>query len=115
MFYYIIIWPDTILELNKIVKIDLLLYTGNYQYDLKYKAILDPIVHSYVSVHVQNRPIDWEQVLKSREYEIIMTSYDIPEIPGIHTFNIQSMPNVDTILWFYQTVRLINDSDTSML
>lgn len=115
LFYYIIIWPDTILELNKIVKIDLLLYTGNYQYDLEYKAILDPIVYSYVTVHVQNRPIDWEQVLKSREYEIIMTSYDIPETQGIHTFNIQSMPNVETFLWIYQTVRLINDSDTSML
>lgn len=112
-FYFIVIWPDTILELNKIIKIDLLLYTGNYQYDLEYKAILDPIVHNYVTVHVHNKALNWQEVLEDSPYKIIMTSFDIPSTPGRYIFNIKSMPDVNTFLWIYETVREINDSDTS--
>ncbi|MDK6686854.1 helix-turn-helix domain-containing protein [Aerococcus sp. UMB8623] len=112
-FYFIVAWPNTIFELNKIVKIDLLLYTGNYQYDLEYKAILDPIVHNYVTVHVRNQAINWQEILEESPYQIIMTTFDIPATPGRYIFNINSMPNVNTFLWIYETVRTINDSDTS--
>ncbi|MGX7107694.1 helix-turn-helix domain-containing protein [Hutsoniella sourekii] len=115
LFYFVVLWPDTILELNKIKKIDLLLYTGNYNYDLEYKAILDPIVHNYVTVHVIDSLIDWKEILADHKYQIIMSSYYVEATPDYHVFHIQSMPDVNTFLWIYETVRKINDSDTSIV
>ncbi|MGX7091259.1 helix-turn-helix domain-containing protein [Hutsoniella sourekii] len=115
MFYYLVIWPNTTQELNHDKLIDLFLYTGNYNYDLEYKSYLTSVIHNYVRIHVADGLLDWSKVLDENRYQIIMSSYHIPAAPGRYIYHIQSMPDVSTYAWLYETIRKINDSDTSMI
>ncbi len=113
VFYLIAIWPNMIEELNHDKMIDLFLYTGNYNYDLKYKSYLEPAIHNYVRIHVQDGLAKWPDLLEENKYQIILSSYYVPPAADRYVYNIQAMPDVETITWLYQTIRKINDDDIS--
>ncbi|MGX7107693.1 helix-turn-helix domain-containing protein [Hutsoniella sourekii] len=115
MFYVLVIWPDIIEELNNDQLIDLLVYTGNYNYDLNYKAYLEPLFYHYLRIHVESGVPNWSQILEEDTYQIILSSYYVPPTPNHHVYTIQSMPDIETLTWLYQTIRLINDCDISGL
>ncbi|MGX7091274.1 helix-turn-helix domain-containing protein [Hutsoniella sourekii] len=111
VFYYLLIWPNTIKELSKDRVIDLLIYTGNYHYDLEYKAALEPTIKNFVNVHVQHQPLNWQELSRDNPYQIIMSSYYLPESIPSRVYYIKAMPDAETYSWIYQAAQEILGPD----
>lgn len=97
--HYILLWPETLQRIKRSVQVDILVYTGNINYDREYQAIMERQTPDILRFHVSDQAVNWHKVLSEGTYQGIMSSYHLPAHPSVAYYYIQALPDVTTFTW----------------
>ena len=92
LFKLLSLWPNLIQELPCLVRpVKILVYTGNYAFDEKYKNALQEMLRNKAMIETCSRVINFSET--NCDYDIVLLSAHMPLVKGAICHVITTMPN----------------------
>ncbi|AMB92179.1 hypothetical protein [Aerococcus christensenii] len=92
MFKLLSLWPNLIQELPCLVRpVKILVYTGNYAFDEKYKNALQEMLRNKAMIETCSRVINFAET--NCDYDIVLLSAHMPLVKGAVCHVITTMSN----------------------